>query len=142
MSQVEPAALMGRWALRPAPLRLTIQPRPAEVRRARHWFRSCLRDWADDSLTVAESIFAEVAANAIQHGHGRVTVSVRRWPHAVHCDVRDASWRQPHRLAGWHPDLEGGRGMVIVAALADSWGVHRSMLGKNVWFELSKPACR
>jgi anti-sigma regulatory factor (Ser/Thr protein kinase) len=136
MSQAEQAALVGRWALRPAPLRLTIQPRPAEVSQARHWFRWCLRDWAEDGVTVAESVFAEVAANAVQHGHGRVTVSVRRWPQAVHCDVRDASWQRPHRLLGWHPDLEHGRGMVIVAALADSWGVRRCVRGKNVWFEV------
>jgi len=26
--------------------------------------------------------------------------------------------------------------MVIVAALADSWGVRRCVRGKNVWFEV------
>lgn len=140
MSHAEHAAVTGSRAYRPEPLRLTIRPRSAEVSRARYWFRWCLRDWADERAYVAESIFAELAANAVQHGHGRVTMSVELWPEAVHCDVRDASWRQPRPVDGWYLDTEHGRGLMIVAALADSWGVHRYLRGKSVWFEVRTPA--
>lgn len=118
------------------PLTLRIPGRPEEVHHARHWFRSCLRDWHDDDAAAAESIFAEVAANAFRHSRGQITVTVRLSPRAVRCDVRDSSWRRPRRMSGQDLDLEDGRGMLIVTALADAWGVRRHLPGKTVWFEL------
>jgi hypothetical protein len=35
------------------------------------------------------------------------------------------------------PDSLDGRGLTIVAALADRWGVERDGLGQSVWAELS-----
>ena len=139
MTQAQRASQAGGPTYRAALLRLRIRPRAREVRRARHWFRWCLRDWRDDVATDAESIFAEVAANAVRHGRGRVTVTVQVLRGAVRCHVRDASWRRPQRLTGWYPELEEGRGMVIIAALADDWGVRRRLLGKTVWFEVRDP---
>lgn len=121
---------------RGTPLTLRIPRRPEEVQRARHWFRSCLRDWHDDDAAAAESIFAEVAANAFRHSRGQITVTVRLSPRAVRCDVRDSSWRRPRRMSGQDLELEDGRGMLIVTALADAWGVRRHLPGKTVWFEL------
>jgi hypothetical protein len=44
----------------------------------------------------------------------------------------------PHqREAG--PDSIDGRGLAIVAALADRWGVESDGLGQSVWAELSLP---
>jgi anti-sigma regulatory factor (Ser/Thr protein kinase) len=37
------------------------------------------------------------------------------------------------------PDSVDGRGLCIVAALADRWGVDRDGLGQSVWAELSGP---
>jgi anti-sigma regulatory factor (Ser/Thr protein kinase) len=37
------------------------------------------------------------------------------------------------------PDAVDGRGLAIVAALADRWGVERDGLGQSVWAELSFP---
>ncbi|WP_052744596.1 ATP-binding protein [Streptomyces odonnellii] len=34
------------------------------------------------------------------------------------------------------PMAEGGRGLLMVAALSDRWGVARHVIGKSVWFEL------
>jgi anti-sigma regulatory factor (Ser/Thr protein kinase) len=139
MTQAEHASQAGGRTHRASLLRLRIRPRAREVRRARHWFRWCLQDWHDDTAAAAESVFAEVAANAVRHGRGRVTVTVQVLRGAVRCHVRDASWRRPRRLTGWWPELEEGRGMVIVAALADDWGVRRRLLGKTVWFEVRDP---
>ncbi len=122
------------------PLTLKIPRQAEEVRRARHWFRSCLRNWHDDDVAAAESIFAEVAANAFRHSRGQITVTVRLSHCAVRCDVRDSSWCRPCRISPQDPELEEGRGMAIVAALADDWGVRRRPLGKTVWFVVRAPA--
>jgi anti-sigma regulatory factor (Ser/Thr protein kinase) len=139
MSQAEHVALAAGRTSR-TPLKLRIPPRAQEVGRARHWFRGCLRTWRDEEVAVAEAVFAEVAANAVRHGRGRVTVTVQLSQGAVRCDIRDGGWRSPRLLAARQPELEHGRGMVIIAALADNWGVRRHLLGKTVWFEIIAPA--
>jgi anti-sigma regulatory factor (Ser/Thr protein kinase) len=142
---VPPAAEAGALpGARPATRRearaltLRIPRRAEEIHRARHWFRSYLRDWHDDGA--AESIFAEVASNAYRHSRGPITITVYLSPGAVRCDVRDHSWRRPRRVFPRHPEPEEGRGMMIITALADNWGVHRHLRGKTVWFEIHAPA--
>jgi anti-sigma regulatory factor (Ser/Thr protein kinase) len=137
MTQAEPAAPAAGPAHRD--LRLTIPPQPQEVGQARHWFRGCLRGWPGGAWA-AEAVFAEVAANAVRHGRGPITVTVQLSGRAVRCGVRDGSWRAPRLLAAWQADQEDGRGMLIIAALADDWGVRRHLLGKTVWFEVRAPA--
>jgi anti-sigma regulatory factor (Ser/Thr protein kinase) len=139
MSQVEHAALIGDGFLG-APLRMRFQPRCQDVGRARHWFRTCLRQLPTVDADAAEAVFAEVAANAVRHGRGRVTVTVEFLGTAVRCAIRDGGWRVPQLTTAWRPDLEDGRGMVIIEALADRWGVRRHLLGKTVWFEIRVPA--
>ena len=138
MSQVEHAALIGDGFLG-APLRMRFLPRPQDVGRARHWFRSCLRQLPTVDADAAEAVFAEVAANAVRHGRGRVTVTVEFLGTAVRCGIRDGGCRVPQLTTAWRPDLEDGRGMVIIEALADRWGVRRHLLGKTVWFEIRVP---
>jgi anti-sigma regulatory factor (Ser/Thr protein kinase) len=138
MPQLEHAALIGDGFLG-VPLRMRIQPRARDVGRARHWFRTCLRQVPGADADAAEAVFAEVAANAVRHGRGRVTVTVEFLGPAVRCAIRDGGWRVPRPASGWRPDTEGGRGMVIIAALADRWGVRRHLLGKTVWFEIRVP---
>jgi anti-sigma regulatory factor (Ser/Thr protein kinase) len=139
MSQTEHAALIGDGFLG-APLRRRFEPRPQDVGRARHWFRACLRQLPAVDADAAEAVFAEVAANAVRHGRGRVTVTVEFLGTAVRCAIRDGGWRVPQLTSAWRPDLEDGRGMVIIEALADRWGVRRHLLGKTVWFEIRVPA--
>ena len=138
MSQVEHAALIGDGFLG-APLRMRFLPRPQDVGRARHWFRTCLRQLPTVDADAAEAVFAEVAANAVRHGRGRVTVTVEFLGTAVRCAIRDGGCRVPQLTTAWRPDLEDGRGMVIIEALADRWGVRRHLLGKTVWFEIRVP---
>jgi anti-sigma regulatory factor (Ser/Thr protein kinase) len=87
-----------------------------------------------DVTANVESVFAEVAANAVAHGRGHIRVTVTVTPHFVRCDIRDRGWRAPERPSLWRPGAETGRGMTIVCALADAWGVRRHVLGKTVWF--------
>jgi anti-sigma regulatory factor (Ser/Thr protein kinase) len=124
---------------RAAPDRLRIRCRPEDVSRARHWFRRCLHGWPDDDIATAESVFGEVAANAVQHGRGRITVTVALAGSDLRCEVSDGSWRRPRCLTGGSPDNEFGRGMIIVAALADDWGVRRHLRGKTIWFDVRSP---
>jgi hypothetical protein len=50
--------------------------------------------------------------------------------------VQDANPQLPAEPADAAPHAESGRGMRIVATLADRWGVENAGDGKAVWFEL------
>ncbi|WP_037802760.1 ATP-binding protein [Streptomyces sp. NRRL F-5135] len=61
-------------------------------------------------------------------------------PYGLRIEVHDASPTPPEpRTPG--ADACDGRGLVLVAALAETWGVHdRRGPGKAVWATLSLPA--
>ena len=41
------------------------------------------------------------------------------------------------RVVGFDPDALSGRGLALVDAVSDRWGVEDVERGKSVWFELS-----
>ncbi|MFJ4336193.1 ATP-binding protein [Streptomyces sp. NPDC088935] len=85
----------------------------------------------------AELALTELVANVVRHvpgRRGRVCFLLR--PGAVRVEVADACPELP--VPGAADALgEGGRGLVIVAAVADRWGVtpYPDGRGKTVWFE-------
>jgi hypothetical protein len=56
----------------------------------------------------------------------------------VFIEVRDQAIYQPRKLRPDETD-EHGRGLQIVAALADRWGTRPTERGKAVWCVLSSP---
>jgi len=121
------------------------------VRLARLLTEQRLADWGqprggravqDAALTVAE-----LAANAVQHGRVpdrdfRVTLTLRP-DGALRIEVTDACTDRLPRPAPADPAGETGRGRLIVAALADRWGVDHCPdppESKTVWAELAPPA--
>ncbi|PWI20685.1 ATP-binding protein [Streptomyces sp. Act143] len=97
-----------------------------------------LGDWErgeDVSLCVSE-----LATNALLHGAppGRgFLLRVRYDGAVVRVEVHDSGGGEP-----CVPDCadEGGRGLLLVSALADKWGVGQRDPGKVVWCEFVHPA--
>ncbi len=84
---------------------------------------------ADDVVMVV----SEVVTNAIVHAKSPMTLSLHRLGPSVRGQVTDHSTAWPTPLpAGM--DEEHGRGLAIVAAYADRWGVTSESEGKAVWF--------
>lgn len=87
---------------------------------------------------------SELAANALIHARGPFTVTVRRAGEGIRVDVIDPRPEQLPvvvPLVGTVRDLTErsttGRGLQIVATLADRWGVSTTNGAKAVWAELS-----
>ncbi|MDO0927214.1 ATP-binding protein [Streptomyces sp. TG1A-8] len=128
-------------------MQLDVRPDPAEVGRARRWVRSRLAGLgtgADESLTeTVVLLVSELVTNAVVHT-GRPAVlrlslpgaaAQGAAPPAVRLEVADSSSRPPApRCAG--RDATGGRGLALVACLADRWGWSPDGVGKSIWCEL------
>ena len=59
-------------------------------------------------------------------------------PHTLDMQLVFGNFAAPGVIPGSGPDAEGGRGLLIVSALARSWGTERLSAGKCVWFELGR----
>ena len=89
----------------------------------------------DDVTSVAD----ELASNAIRHTRsgqgGQFTVEITRHGTLVRVTVADGGAPDGPRLAD-NPDGEGGRGLVVVNALAVCAGVHGDQQGRVVWADI------
>ncbi|MED7925897.1 ATP-binding protein [Nonomuraea sp. LP-02] len=107
---------------------------PEAVAAARRLVREALAVWGlsplADDLTV---VVSEVVTNAIVHAKSAVTLSLHRQGRSVRGEVADHSPVWPTPLPAG-PDEEHGRGLAIVAAYSERWGVDPTPDGKIVWF--------
>ncbi|MBK6018863.1 ATP-binding protein [Streptomyces sp. MBT53] len=122
--------------------RLSATPRGARL--ARRLTGQQLATWGyphdGDPNDTAQHLVAELAANAVTHGRvpGRdFELRLRLLPEdTLRIEVSDARGdRGPRDVKD--PDGEGGRGLILVTLLADTWGVTERGVGKTVWAELA-----
>lgn len=86
-------------------------------------------------------VVAELVTNAAMHGYvfgHSFLLRVVRETATLRIEVADAcGTRRPRTPRQPVSDAESGRGLLIVEALADKWGIEDRPLGKTVWAELS-----
>ncbi|MFF1738952.1 ATP-binding protein [Streptomyces mirabilis] len=126
-------------------MRFTSTPRGARL--ARRLVSHRLDQWGygydsavNETMTL---IAAELAANAVQHGHvpGRdFNLRLTAAPDALRVEVTDTRTKRVppwsvHEVSG---DAESGRGLLLVTWLATRWGAtaRPAAPGKTVWAEL------
>ncbi|MER6605774.1 ATP-binding protein [Streptomyces sp. NPDC000927] len=111
-------------------------PTKASATQARHDASLVLLTWhLEPLIESAELIVTELVANAIQHGEGPIEFSITRIEDGVKLAVADRSPNSPDPRPA-DPLDEGGRGILLVEALATSWGCQEKRNGKQVWAEL------
>jgi anti-sigma regulatory factor (Ser/Thr protein kinase) len=111
-----------------------LPPEPAAVSRARDLAAGQLTAWgAEDEAATMRLIVSELLTNAIRYGRPPLTLRLIRGDRLV-CEVADASSTSPHLRHAAGTD-EGGRGLFLVAQLADTWGTRYTPQGKTIWAE-------
>lgn len=118
----------------------------AGARLARHQLAAALSGVLPPPLLAdVVAVAAELVGNSVRHAAplpgGVVRVAWRICPvlggRRIEVRVTDGGAGQVPRMRNAGPDSVDGRGLTIVAALSDSWGVDRDALGQCVWAELS-----
>ena len=111
---------------------------PSALSRVRALVREALHAWGDDELfDVAGIVAAELATNATVHARSPFRVTLTRSAAGIRIAVHDASVSPPEHLE--HDRARrGGRGVAIVAALAQAWGTDLEGTGKVVWADVGR----
>jgi anti-sigma regulatory factor (Ser/Thr protein kinase) len=119
--------------------RTELDATPASASTARAFVRDLLAAWdCDTEEDVAVLLTTELVSNAVRHAATRLALDVRRGDDdVVRVEVRDGDVRLPE-LRRPDVDATGGRGLVLVDALARRWGAEADGHGKVVWFELGQ----
>ncbi|WDO11221.1 SpoIIE family protein phosphatase (plasmid) [Streptomyces murinus] len=108
---------------------------PAAVADIRAQCTRQLAEWSLQDLELpAELILSELVTNAIRYGAEPITVRLL-YDRFLTIEVADASSTSPHLRRAATTD-EGGRGLFIVAQLAERWGTRYPPQGKIIWAEL------
>ncbi|MES4890056.1 SpoIIE family protein phosphatase [Streptomyces sp. NPDC096012] len=111
---------------------------PAAVSRVRASVARQLADWGlDEQAFATELILSELVTNAIRYGRGPIGVRLLR-ERTLICEVSDRSTTSPHLRYAASTD-EGGRGLFLVAQLAERWGTRYTRQGKIIWAEQPLP---
>jgi anti-sigma regulatory factor (Ser/Thr protein kinase) len=125
----------------PAELRLCrvrLATGPAAPAEARSQVRTAIRNWeVPVDPYVAALLTSELVTNAIRHETGgTVTLAIDCSRDQLRVDVHDTSRSAP-ALVDAPVDAETGRGLTLVAILADEWGFYPTLWGKAVYFTLA-----
>lgn len=124
----------------------TFDPVGRSVATARAFVRDTLQGWGyTDVVDDAVVLTSELVTNAVVHAGTAADVLCLRTEDGVRVEVSDHYPEReiPLQSAGLDfagPDREGGRGLLLCAALASRWGVEYSPTQKHVWFQLDLPA--
>jgi anti-sigma regulatory factor (Ser/Thr protein kinase) len=124
-------------AERPEPARIALPRSPSSVAAARRFIEARTASWsfpepAADQLVL---IGSELVTNAVLHARTGLTLTLELRHDRVRISVKDRS-KAPATLRHYRPDALTGRGLGVVAALSDRWGVSTAPDGKVVWAEL------
>ncbi len=130
-------AVRVREADLPLPVVVELHGDARAARLARRATSAALDEWAvrGDVVDVAVLLAAELVNNAVTHTGRPRQLRLRLLAGRIVIEVSDADVRPPRRLLQ-DATAEGGRGLMIVAALASTWGVRFEGSGKIVWCEL------
>ncbi|MDP1794862.1 MAG: MEDS domain-containing protein [Acidimicrobiales bacterium] len=109
---------------------------PHAIAEARRFVASKAEVTSPEQLDKLLLIVSELATNAVQHAGTPFVVEVVSSRDTVCVAVRDRSKTEIGASAA-PMESECGRGLGLVDALADSWGVRWTKLGKVVWAEVA-----
>jgi anti-sigma regulatory factor (Ser/Thr protein kinase) len=108
---------------------------PESLAGARRFVRDLLSGQPRETVEAAELMTSELATNSVRHARSDFELVVHLSRDEVRVEVSDHGQGQPVPRSPMALD-QSGRGLQIVQALAEDWGISPSPNGKLVWFIL------
>jgi serine/threonine-protein kinase RsbW len=110
------------------------------VRAARCFVADCTTAADVEERDTAVLLVSELVTNAVLHGGphaptATIGLAVDVLRDRIRVEVDDAGSNRPV-LGDGRPDRPGGRGLMLVQAMASRWGCDPAGVGKTVWFEV------
>lgn len=107
--------------------------------------RQLLTEWVGDELEPeeldsAKLICSELVTNAVLHGEGSIALEVDLDENRLMIEVIDEGRGFEHEVREVPFEEVSGRGLTIVDAVANRWGIHEGTT--HVWAELERPGPR
>jgi anti-sigma regulatory factor (Ser/Thr protein kinase) len=113
---------------------------PDAVMHARRFTARTLRRWkVEEAADAVLLVVSELVTNALVHTQGPVRLDLTLRGDRVRVCVSDSSPRAPAKpvIVDW--ESTGGRGLLLVEAMSESFGTVPVAGGKQVWSELVVP---
>ena len=132
------ALTSSRSADRDRSFEVRLEPHPSSASVARREVRGLLdRGGRSDLVDAASLLVSEVVTNALLHAGTEIDVTGRLDDDGLVLTVGDGSPHLPSRRH-YAATSGTGRGLMMLDALGDDWGVTEHPGGKTVWFRLSQ----
>ncbi|MBQ0984694.1 SpoIIE family protein phosphatase [Streptomyces sp. F63] len=127
-------------AVRPRRAGWAVWRLPDAAAHARRFTIRTLRAW--DAVEEADTVLlvvSELVTNALVHTAGEVRLDLALTGNRLRVAVSDSSPRTPVKAASMDWEATGGRGILMVEAVSESWGSVPLSGGKQVWSEIALP---
>ena len=110
----------------------------ASLGEGRRFVAQTLRNWHVDEARIEPVMLVanELVANAIVHAHSAPVLSLEAAGSDLLLRVTDESPNPPVAREAT-AEQDGGRGLMLVEALSDHWGIDPNTSGKSVWVSFS-----
>ena len=99
---------------------------------------ACLRWELPHLVAPASHIASELVSNVVDHAHTMMTMRLSLRTRFLNIAVRDGSPTEPPRTDQPPRHTGKGRGLLLVAAMAHTWGCMPTEDGKVMWAALSR----
>jgi anti-sigma regulatory factor (Ser/Thr protein kinase) len=124
---------------RPAPRRFAAKlgSAPIAAYTAREIVARACESWQLSHLIDdAQLVITELVSNAVRHANGDLQLLIVLRDRHLHLSIADGSETPPHRILPDPDSGEGGRGLLLIDAVAAAWGSSPTLNGKVVWVTL------
>jgi anti-sigma regulatory factor (Ser/Thr protein kinase) len=110
---------------------------PESVPAARRFVADVLRDESRELLDAVELMASELATNCVNHARTCFELVINDAQRQIRVEVRDKGQGRPVPRSP-APTERTGRGLRIVEAMSETWGIDPSSRGKTVWFTVPR----
>lgn len=119
---------------------LELRPHPAAPAAARRWSLDQV-DVSSEAAQVLALLVSEMVTNAVIHARTAISVGVTALDGAVLVTVADRNLVEPEQQP-YSSSRPSGRGIALIEAMAEEWGVVSDDFGKTVWCTVTAPGVR